>query len=118
MTFVTRDESGNLTTSCVFLDGEVIEMFVRDGLLSDQGRAYEAVRDQTDHCTFPAHWAVQRAVEIAETVGIQYHNGCFTTHVTETTLEDASIRLINAMLLFYGVVIGACRIKETLITGA
>ena len=117
MTFFTKDGTGRITTSCFFLDGELIELMLSEGTLSDRGRAYEAVRDQTDHCTFPAHWITQRAVEISEAVGVQYHNGLFTrAHVTETTLEDAIIQLVNAMLLFYGVIIGACRIKETLVS--
>ena len=33
----------------------------------------------------------------------------FIEHVTETTLENAVIRLVNAVVLFYGLMVGACR---------
>ena len=114
MTLYTRDEAGRIVTSFLFLDGEPIEFVLSaDGALSDQGRAYDAVGLATAHCGFIADVLELRAREIIPGFGVQYQHGVlYVEGVTEDTLEGAVIRLVNALLLFYGVNVGACRVLQ------
>ena len=46
---------------------------------------------------------------------MQYHEGVFSiSGITEENLQMSILRLVNAMLLFYGVMIGASRMMEEL----
>jgi hypothetical protein len=117
MTLFTRDETGKITTSCIFLDGELLDLYLSGDTLTDRGAAYEAIQEQTAHCLFPNGWKVQMASEVAQSCGVDYCDGEFSVKV-EGEPDSAIIQVVNAMLLFYGIVVGACRIKETLVTEA
>jgi len=107
-----QEAGGRITTPCLFLDGEVIELHLENDTLSDRGAAYDAVRTQTAHCNFPSGFLNQQATEISATLGVRYERGVFSkTGVTASNLETAILQMVNAMLLFYGSMMGACRIS-------
>ena len=97
-----------LTTVC-FLDGNVIELSLLDNVLSDKGRAYEAIIRQINLDVFPANWIVRLADEVCRAYGVQYQSGIFSLVLTEITLEEAVFQLISAALTFYGMSIGTYR---------
>ncbi|MBV9708659.1 MAG: hypothetical protein JO125_14770 [Chloroflexi bacterium] len=102
--------AGRVTTSFLFLDGEPLEFVLSaTDTLSDQGRAYDAVRLATAQCGCSADVVELRTREVIAGFGVQYQRGVFSLgEVTEDTLEEAVIRLANVVLLFYGVSVGAC----------
>ena len=105
-----QEAGGRITTPCLFLDGEVIELHLENDTLSDRGAAYDAVRTQTAHCTFPSGFLNQQATEVSTSLGVRYDRGVFSTDVTEENLDLAVLRLMNAMLQFYGLMLGVSRI--------
>jgi len=111
MTWFKQEAGGRITTPCLFLDGEVIELHLENDTLSDQGATYDAVRTQTAHCTFPSGFLNQQATEVGVSLGVRYERGVFSkTGVTEENLDVTVLQLVNAALQFYGLMIGASRI--------
>jgi hypothetical protein len=102
---------GGIMTGCFFLDEEwPIELHLANGTLSDRGRAYSVVSIQVSCCAFRRGFAKETAAEICKTLGVQYHDAVFfISGVTEENLQISILRLMNAMLLFYGIMVGACR---------
>jgi hypothetical protein len=114
MTLYTRGEAGKVLTPFQFSDGKPLEFVLSaDGSLSDQGRAYDAVGLATVQCGFIADVYEQWAKEIIPGFGVQYQHGVFYIDgVTEDTVEEAVIKLVNVVLLFYGMGVGACPARE------
>ncbi len=112
MALYKRDGQG-IITPFLFLDGKSIEFILSGGVLNDQGYAYNAVGLATAHCGFIEDILELRAKESIARFGADYYSGVFSVdHVTEDMLESAVIWLVNAVLLFYGVNVGACRVPQ------
>ncbi len=112
------DDNGKITTPFLFLDGRPIELFLSydsagSVCVSDQGIAYDAVGIQTEHCGFTNDWMHHSATSICIDFGVQYEQGVFIKNgITESTLEESVYQLVTAMLLFYGMNVGACRVLQ------
>jgi len=105
-----------IITSCYFLDEDrPIEFRLENGRLHDCAQAYSVVSCQVVCWSFRPGWTREVATEIGEALDVQYQEGVFSiSDVTEENLEMSVLRLVNAVLLFYGVMIGASRMMEEL----
>lgn len=109
--FFWLDSHGAIMTTCCLLDGEVIELQVDGTFLTDGGQASQAVSTQIAHQTFPTGWLKQIGEEAAQVCGVSYVSGEF--RATLSVERDREVlRVVNAMVLFYGMALGACRWHE------
>lgn len=115
-TLITQEANGPIMTGCLFLDEDrPIEVHLEHDTLSDRAHAYSVVSCQVVCWSFRPGWTERIATEICKTLDVHYKDGVFfIPNVTEQNLERSILRLVNAMLLFYGVMIGASRMMEEL----
>ena len=115
-TLITQEANGPIMTGCIFLDEDrPISLHLENGRLHDGAQAYSVVSCQVVCWSFRPGWTREVATEIGKALDVQYHEGVFSiSGITEQNLERSVLRLVNAMLLFYGVMIGASRMMEEL----
>ena len=111
MALCTKDADDRVVTPFHFFGSECIEFVLSaDGVLSDQGRTYSATGSATIRCGFLADVFEMYATPLTHLFDVSYAHGVFfIEQVTEATLENAVARLVNVVVLFYDMMVGACR---------
>lgn len=104
---------GWITTPFRFLGGQEVGVWVSsDGFLTDRGQTRESVLGGHGECSFVENWIRRTGDEAAHVVnGVFYINGEFRIIMSLDRDQDV-LRIVNAMLLFYGIAMGVCRSQK------
>jgi hypothetical protein len=100
-----------IATRFQLLDGELLDLSyqMQTHTLSDRGQLAQAMSIQTDHA-LSSEDRRELAQEVCSAFEVDY-DGTFSTLVAPGCLRPAMYRLVNALLLYNGLCLGACRAK-------